>query len=50
MNLNVLSCCFFQLSGEPNSSASHDFIQQLQNEKTELENKLEQVKQTNKKK
>lgn len=35
-----------QLSGEPNSSASHNLVQQLQNEKAELENKLEQVNST----
>ena len=33
-----------QLSGEPNSSASHQLIEQLQSEKTDLESKLEQVR------
>ena len=35
---------FLQLSGEPNSSASHKLVEQLQNEKAELESKLEQVR------
>lgn len=36
----------WQLSGEPNSSVSHKLVEQLQNEKAELENKLDQVRCT----
>ncbi|CAH3160101.1 unnamed protein product [Porites lobata] len=35
-----------QLSGEPDTSASHNFVQHLQNEKEELEIKLEQINST----